>query len=150
MGDRSRGVLVVLAAAALLVAGCSSSDPEPGDEPGSDVTADAGSAEGSSTTTDGGSGGSDTSAAASPAEGVTDLEIVDFSFQPEETRVEAGTTLTWTNDDDATHTTTSEDEVWASGDLEPGAGFSVTIDEPGTYPYVCSIHSFMAGTVVVG
>jgi plastocyanin len=33
--------------------------------------------------------------------------------------------------------------------LSSGATFEFTFDEPGTYPYFCSIHPSMTGTVEV-
>ena len=37
-----------------------------------------------------------------------------------------------------------------SGELQSGGGtFTVTLNQPGTYSYMCTIHPFMQGTVVV-
>jgi plastocyanin len=36
-----------------------------------------------------------------------------------------------------------------SQDLSQGQTFSTTFTTPGTFPYVCGIHPFMNGTVVV-
>jgi len=78
------------------------------------------------------------------------VEIVDFTFVPAEITVAAGTTVEWVNREKAVpHTTTSVDGVWDSGTLQPGDTFRFTFDEPGTYPYLCTIHPYMKGTVVV-
>ncbi len=91
--------------------------------------------------------------AAPPAGGETvEVDIPSISFDPEEVTVQAGTTVTWTNSDDLPHTVTKESGPGAdfdSGDLEPGATFEQTFDEPGTVDYVCTIHPGQAGTVVV-
>jgi plastocyanin len=80
-----------------------------------------------------------------------DNEVVmqDLSFQPGDITVEVGTEVTWTNEDGVTHTTTSEDTAWDSGDLSSGETFSHTFDVPGSYAYVCDIHPTMQATVTV-
>jgi hypothetical protein len=64
--------------------------------------------------------------------------------------IKAGTTVTWSNQDDTQHTTTSaaSTPIWDSGILRPGQSFSFTFNTPGTYPYICNVHP-MTGTVVV-
>lgn len=79
-----------------------------------------------------------------------DITIRDFSFTPEATTVAVGDTVTWTNEDDATHTVTStEGGPLDSGDIEGRMAFQRTFDEPGTYEYMCSFHPNMEGTVEV-
>lgn len=41
------------------------------------------------------------------------------------------------------------DGVFNSGFLLPGQSFSISFSEPGAYPYVCSLHAGMQGTIVV-
>jgi plastocyanin len=48
------------------------------------------------------------------------------------------------------HTVTSKDGRWDSGDLAPGATYSVTFQPPGIYYYFCRHHKGMQGTIVVG
>ncbi len=61
----------------------------------------------------------------------------------------AGTTVTWTNQDDAAHTSTARDESFDTGTLDQGDAGDVTLDEPGTYDYYCRFHQFMNGTIEV-
>lgn len=76
--------------------------------------------------------------------------IDDRRFIPLELLVSAGTTVTWTNQGQLTHTTTSQG-AWDSGRLAPGASWSRQFDTPGTFAYVCTIHpNEMRATVVVG
>lgn len=77
------------------------------------------------------------------------VTIADFAFDPAEIEVAAGATITWTNEDSATHTVESDDETLMSDDLDNGATYEMTFDEPGTYQYVCGIHPNMEGTVIV-
>jgi plastocyanin len=58
--------------------------------------------------------------------------------------------VTWTNTDAVPHTVTSVDRLWDSGQLGRGESYSVALYQPGTYAYLCQLHPFMRGTVVVG
>ena len=62
--------------------------------------------------------------------------------------VSAGATITWHNDDDMTHNLTSVDG-WFEGDVEPGGTFTWQAEEPGIYPYHCSIHDHTQGVIIV-
>ena len=72
-----------------------------------------------------------------------------YKFAPEDIVVPAGTTVTWTNNDFVDHTTTSDGTGWNSGVVAPGGKFSVTFRSAGSFPYHCTIHPGMVGTVVV-
>jgi len=63
--------------------------------------------------------------------------------------VPVGTTVTWTNRDDIPHTIVSTDKVFKSKVLDTDEKFSFTFAKAGTYPYFCSIHPKMTGSVVV-
>lgn len=65
--------------------------------------------------------------------------------------VPAGTQVTWTNDDSVAHTATSESGVWDSSFILPGKSYSHVFDQPGTYPYYCTLHGkgSMSGTIEV-
>lgn len=64
--------------------------------------------------------------------------------------IEAGTTVTWTNDDPGMmHTVTSADGVFDSGFLAEGDTWSFTFDEPGEFEYFCSPHPWMRAKIVV-
>lgn len=71
------------------------------------------------------------------------------SFAPNPVEIKAGETVTWINDDSAIHTVTSEDGVFESEMMGKGPSFSHTFDKAGEYPYFCSPHPAMVGTVVV-
>src|SRR5207253_9894245 len=57
--------------------------------------------------------------------------------------------IRWTNQDTTTHTSTSDSAVWDSGNIATNGSFSFAFDTPGAYPYHCSIHPSMTGTIVV-
>ena len=71
-----------------------------------------------------------------------------YRFDPKTIEIEAGDTVTWTNDDNFTHTV----QVDGQEDHQVGRGESVeiTFDTPGSYHYVCTLHrQDMDGTVIV-
>jgi plastocyanin len=65
--------------------------------------------------------------------------------------ISAGTTVTWINQDDMAHTTTSDTGLWDSGLLAPGKTFSYTFVSGGSFSYHCAIHgaASMSGLVQV-
>jgi len=71
------------------------------------------------------------------------------AYAPNPATVSAGTTVTWVNNDTDPHTTTSSSNVWDSGTMQPGASFSFTLQNRGTFQYLCLIHPNMVGTIVV-
>jgi plastocyanin len=79
----------------------------------------------------------------------TEVEMVkSYRFDPKVIEIEAGDSVTWTNEDNFTHTV----QVEGKEDHKVGQGESVEIrfDKPGTYDYVCTLHSQdMDGTVIV-
>ncbi len=79
----------------------------------------------------------------------SDVEIRSMSFQHADIQVTVGTTVTWTNFDSVNHTVTSDTGVFASGSLADGDTYSYTFDTAGSFPYLCSIHTSMHGSVVV-
>jgi plastocyanin len=76
-------------------------------------------------------------------------QISNFAFNPASMTVKAGTALTWTNADNATHTVSADDGSFDSGNVASGATFSHTFATAGTFAYHCNIHSSMKGTITV-
>jgi len=58
-------------------------------------------------------------------------------------------TVTWVNDDIASHTVTSDTNVFNSGNMNPGETWTYTFTTPGIYRYHCDYHPWMIGTVIV-
>ena len=86
-------------------------------------------------------------AATAGAEEIT-VKIGNFTFGPQDLKVKAGTTVTWTNEDDIPHTVVSPGK-FRSKVLDTDGKYSFTFTTPGTYNYFCSLHPHMTGTVVV-
>jgi plastocyanin len=72
-----------------------------------------------------------------------------YAFQPTEITVYSGTTVTWTNDSSADHTVTADSGAWSSSTISHGQSYSRTFIKPGRYAYVCGLHGYMTGVVVV-
>ncbi len=70
------------------------------------------------------------------------------SFSPASVTIAVGGTVTWTNHDVTTHTTTNTAGVWNSS-LAPGATFSRVFPAAGKFDYKCTIHSAMGGSITV-
>lgn len=77
------------------------------------------------------------------------INIVKFSYDPQNPTIYVGDTVTWSNIDGSGHTTTSNSSIWNSGTLQNGQSFSFTFNDAGTFPYRCSIHAGMTGSITV-
>ncbi len=89
------------------------------------------------------------SPAKAPQAASAEVKVDNFSFGPATLTVAVGTTVSWTNRDDIPHTVVSTDKVFKSKVLDTDEKFSFTFAKAGTYPYFCSIHPKMTGSVVV-
>ena len=87
--------------------------------------------------------------AAAPASAAdTAVKIANFTFDPPQITVKAGTTVVWTNEDDIPHTIVSPPGIRSKA-IDSEDKFSFTFTTPGTYKYFCGLHPHMTGTIVV-
>lgn len=77
------------------------------------------------------------------------IAVQEFKFAPSVLTVRVGTTVTWTNHDEETHTITSATGAFASAGLGHEEGFSQTFTRAGRYEYFCALHPHMRATVIV-
>jgi plastocyanin len=71
-----------------------------------------------------------------------------YRFDPKNVEVDAGARVTWTNDDNFTHTV--HVDGMEDHRVEPGDKISITFPTAGTYHYVCTLHRRdMQGEVIV-
>jgi len=83
------------------------------------------------------------------AAGGTAVTIQNFAFQPTTIAIAAGQAVTWTNKDTVLHNAVANDVSWSTANLSTGDSASITFSTAGTFPYRCSIHPEMTGTIVV-
>ena len=85
------------------------------------------------------------------AEGTPNTVTIDnFSFTPATLTVKAGTTVTWTNQDDIPHGIGSANNAFPkSKALDTDDSYSFTFATPGTYQFFCYLHPKMVGSIVV-
>jgi len=116
------GAGVLFIAGALLLAACGSSTP---------------SMSGSAATSTSSSGGSS-------------ITISNFMFSPMSLSVSPGATVKVTNKDSATHTLTASGGQFDTGNITQNQTKTFKApSKPGTYHYICSIHQYMMGTIIV-
>lgn len=79
------------------------------------------------------------------------VEIPEFTFAPDPIEISACDSVTWENTHTQAHTSTGNgDQQWSTGNIAPGATSDpVTFDDPGELTYICALHPFMTGTVLV-
>src|SRR6266849_5853891 len=77
------------------------------------------------------------------------VNIQNSAFVPATITVKVGDTVTWTNRDAFSHTSTSDTGAWDLGVIRAGASASFVFRAAGTFAYHCAIHTFMHGTIVV-
>ena len=71
-----------------------------------------------------------------------------YRFDPPVIEVPAGTTVTWTNNDNFTHSVQVEGQ--SEHDMKPTESASIKFDQPGEYTYICTFHpQNMKGKVIV-
>ena len=77
------------------------------------------------------------------------VKIDNFAFLPATLTVNAGTTVTWKNEDDSPHRIGDKNGTFTSAALDTDDTFSHTFAAPGEYPYICTIHPYMVGKIIV-
>lgn len=127
-------------AGSLGLAACSTGGGAPASASGSSASSSSAS----------GSSASSSSASGSSASHAATIVIHNFAYQPDKLTVAPGTSVTVTNHDSVDHTVTSSTGAFNTGQIASGATSHFTApSKPGTYPFACTDHPFMTGTLVV-
>jgi plastocyanin len=86
--------------------------------------------------------------AAAASDEMASIAISGFSFSGPSS-VSVGTTVTVENQDAVSHTWTSVDDHFDSGNLQQDGTFEFTFNEAGEYEFLCRIHPTMTGSITV-
>jgi plastocyanin len=85
----------------------------------------------------------------SPKTADVTVKIRNFKFEPANLTIAVGKTVQFINLDEEPHTATATEGAFDSKALDTHQTWTYTATKPGTYPYICSIHPFMKGTLTV-
>jgi plastocyanin len=75
--------------------------------------------------------------------------IDNFKFSPVPLTVTVGSTVTWLNRDDIPHSILVPALRVHSHPMDTDESFALRFDKPGTYEYICGLHPFMHGSILV-
>ena len=78
---------------------------------------------------------------------VVHVAMKNMKFSPATIEIKKGDAVEWKNDDITPHTATSA--VFDSGSIASDAGWRHTFNEAGNFPYTCTFHPVMKGTIIV-
>ncbi|MCU0494392.1 MAG: plastocyanin/azurin family copper-binding protein [Chloroflexaceae bacterium] len=84
-----------------------------------------------------------------PAQSQPAVGMNNRQFSPASLTIQAGQTVTWTNNEALPHNITAADRSFSSANLTQGQTFSRRFDSPGSYSYLCTLHAGMTGTITV-
>jgi plastocyanin len=93
--------------------------------------------------------GSATGGLPTPTPSNRNVVIDHWKFTPKDLVILPGTTVVWVNQGNGYHTSISDDGLWNSHGIPPGATFSYTFTAPGTYAYHCRFGNGIFGQVQV-
>ena len=130
-----RRILATLAGIALVISACSSSGGT--SSPAGSAAAPAASAAGAA-------------CAEASGTGTVAVSIKDFSFEPSAITAKVGDTITFSNTGGTAHNATLDAGGCKTPDIQPGTAHGLQFTVAGTYPFHCSIHPQMKGTITVG
>jgi plastocyanin/mono/diheme cytochrome c family protein len=81
--------------------------------------------------------------------GANTIAMDGTSFEPSSFTVKVGGTVTFTNKDPFPHNVVSKTGGFRSGDVDSDQSWQFHATKPGTFPYVCTLHPGMKGTIIV-
>lgn len=77
------------------------------------------------------------------------IKIESMQFVPNSVEVHVGDTVTWKNADPFPHTVVSSGKGFASREIAADGSWKFVARKKGSYPYICTLHPTMKGTLVV-
>lgn len=77
------------------------------------------------------------------------VHIKNFTFEPAAVQIHTGDSVTFVNDDDEAHTATAGDKTFDSAGLDTHDKWTHRFMKAGKFAYVCALHPWMKGVVIV-
>jgi plastocyanin len=77
------------------------------------------------------------------------VSIANLAFTPDSLLIPTGDTVLWSNNDNVTHTVTSDTGTELGQTLTPGSSYQHLFSTANTFPYHCAIHTQMRAKIVV-
>ncbi len=77
------------------------------------------------------------------------IAIEQMRFDPPVLTVHRGDRVVWVNRDLFPHTASATSKAFDSREIAPNASWTYVARETGSYPYLCTLHATMHGTVIV-
>ena len=109
---------------------------------------------GAANNTSAGAAGATKPASAAPAStGKTktiEIKVGEMTFIPAMAMANVGDTITWVNVGKIPHTVTAKDGSFDKTPLAPGQRFNYVLPKEGSFPYTCTYHPGMDGSLMVG
>jgi plastocyanin len=110
---------------------------------------------GGTTTTSAPTAGVPAATKAVPCKDTTDpttvsASVVDNTWTPADVTAKVGDVITWSNGDTVPHGVALDDgSCQMSGNIAGGASKSLVFSVAGTFPFHCTVHAFMKGTITI-
>jgi plastocyanin len=77
------------------------------------------------------------------------IAIEAMQFSPPAAEVAMGDTVIWINKDPFPHTATAQDRSFDSHNIAANGRWKFKVKKKGVFPYVCTLHPTMKGTLTV-
>ena len=89
-------------------------------------------------------------AQATPAAGTVVVPLANYTFNPGNLEIPAGTTVIFHNTDPDPHTITSDTGAFPGGQVQQGQEYQFKFDTVGDFPYFCQFHGAKGGVGMAG
>jgi plastocyanin len=93
-------------------------------------------------------GGSSDGSNTEPEAGDVTVQLVGLRFDPAMVEVPVGKRVVWRWTDRVGHNVVADGAAFLGSKVQSGGTYVIRFDRPGTYPYQCTLHEGMRGTVV--
>jgi plastocyanin len=82
-----------------------------------------------------------------PEAGDIEVQLVGLRFSPDKVEVPVGKRVVWRWTDRVSHNVVADGAAFVGSKVQSGGTYVIRFDKAGTYPYQCTLHDGMRGTV---